>query len=221
MEEGEEMIRILANHPMTARRIARKLCQRFVADDPPKALVERVAKRFLDTHGDLRETVRAVVTSPEFFDPRFYRGKIKSPFEYAVSSIRAIGASSDDALPIARRLVQLGEPLYLCQPPTGYSDAADAWVNTGALVARLNFAFALADNRLPGTWARAETLIAPEAAADPNAAVAALSCALIGDQLSDGTRVTLEKRIEAESAQDVRIPLIAGLILGSPEFQRQ
>jgi len=221
IEEGEKMIRILANHPATARHIALKLCRRFVADEPPVDLVERVAKRFLDTGGDLRETVRTVVTSPEFSDPRYYRAKIKSPFEYVISAVRAIGATTDDALPIARQLGQMGEPLYLCQPPTGYSDAAEAWVNTGALVARLNFALQLAGNRLPGTWSKAESLLPPDTATDPRASANALSCALVGEELSPATRAILEKRIDAEAGENARVPLIAGLILGSPEFQRQ
>jgi uncharacterized protein (DUF1800 family) len=222
MEEGEKIIRILANHPATARHIATKLCQRLVADDPPPSLVERVSRRFLETGGDLRKTVLAVVAGPEFTDPRYYRAKIKSPFEYVVSALRAIDATTDDALPIARQLAQMGEPLYLCQPPTGYSDAAEAWVNTGALVARLNFALSLADGRLPGTWSRAESLVAQDADSDPKAAVSAIACALVGDELSPASRTTLEKRLEAEAAgRKQQIPLIAGLILGSPEFQRQ
>lgn len=220
IEEGEMMIRILARHPATAGRIAFQLCQRFVADAPPSELVERVAKKFLGTGGDLRETVRAVVTSPEFFDPRYYRAKIKSPFEYVVSAVRAVGASPDDALPIARQLAQMGEPLYLCQPPTGYSDTAAAWVNTGALVSRLNFALQLAANKLPGTWTDVERLIEPESAADAKKAAEALSCALVEGELSPETRRALERSI-GEGNRRPAIPLIAGLLLGSPEFQRQ
>jgi uncharacterized protein (DUF1800 family) len=220
IEEGEKMIHILALHPATASHIAFQLCRRFVADDPPSELVGRVARKFLSTGGDLRETVRAVVTSPEFFDPRYYRAKVKSPFEYVVSAVRALGASPDDALPISRQLAQMGEPLYLCQPPTGYSDTAAAWVNTGALVARLNFALQLAANRLPGTWTDLERLIEPESAADAKKAAEALSCALVDGELSSETRRTLEQRI-GEGSPRPALPLIAGLILGSPEFQRQ
>ena len=220
IEEGERMIRILARHPSTARHIAFQLCRRFVADDPPKALVDRVAKRFLETGGDLRETVRAVVTSAEFFDPEYYRAKVKSPFEYVVSAVRAVGATPEDALPIARQLAQMGEPLYLCQPPTGYSDTAEAWVNTGALVARLNFALQLAANRLPGTWTDVERLVPPENTADAKKAADALSCALVDGELSSETERTLEQRI-GEVTPRPALPLIAGLILGSPEFQRQ
>jgi uncharacterized protein (DUF1800 family) len=227
MEEGERMIRILARHPSTARHIAFKLCRRFVADDPPKALVDRVAKRFLETGGDLRETVRAIVTSEEFFDPQYYRAKVKSPFEYVVSALRAVGAAPEDALPIARQLAQMGEPLYLCQPPTGYSDTAEAWVSTGALVARLNFALQLAANKVPGTLADLPGMIGRDDAADPGRSVDAVSCALLGGELSAATRATIERGIEslAPSLEDpsasTQLPMIVGLILGSPEFQRQ
>ncbi|HYK43263.1 MAG TPA: DUF1800 domain-containing protein, partial [Thermoanaerobaculia bacterium] len=229
MEEGEAMIRILARHPSTAHHIALELCRRLVADDPPASLVDRVAKKFLATDGDLRQTVRAVVDSPEFFDPKYYRAKVKSPFEYVVSAIRAAGGETNARPPLIREIEKMGEPLYLCQPPTGYSDAASAWVSTGALVARLNFALALASNRIPGTTVSLERLMKPEDAADPKRAVDALARTLLGGELSDETRRTIEKRIENPAAaapiQDpsanTELPLIAGLILGSPEFQRQ
>ena len=152
MDEGEQAIRMLARRPETARHIAFQLCQRLVADEPPSALVARVAQRFLATGGDLRETVRAIVTSPEFFAPEYYRAKVKSPFEYAVSAIRALGASTDGRA-ISKHIAEMGEPLYLCQPPTGYSDTAEAWVNAGALLARVNFAVALTQGNVTGTVA--------------------------------------------------------------------
>jgi len=159
IDEGERMIRVLATHPSTARHLATKLCQRLVADDPPPALVDRVAKRFLDTRGDLRATVRAVVESPEFFDPKYYRAKVKSPFEYAISAVRAAGATIDNPLPLARQLKTIGQPLYFAQPPTGYSDKAEAWSNNGALVARLDFATALAANKMPGVRVRTDDAV--------------------------------------------------------------
>ncbi len=148
--EGERMIRFLAQQPATAHHIATKLCQRLVADEPSPALVDRVAKRFLDTNGDLRATVKAVLDDPELWSPRNLRAKTKSPFEYAISAIRAAGATIEDPLPLARELKTIGEPLYFAQPPTGYSDKAETWSNSGALVARLNFATALAGNKMPG-----------------------------------------------------------------------
>jgi len=227
MEEGERMIHFLARHPSTAHHIAFQLCQRLVADDPPKALVERVAKKFLATDGDLRQTVQSIVESPEFFDPQFYRAKVKSPFEYVVSAVRAAGGDTDGRMPIVRAIAQMGEPLYLCQPPTGYSDVASAWVNTGALVARLNFALALAANRLPGTEIDLARLVKPDEAADPKKSVETLSRALTGGDLTPDTRQTIEKRLENRTASaddpsaNTQLPLVAGLILGSPEFQRQ
>jgi uncharacterized protein (DUF1800 family) len=154
MGEGERAIRMLARRPETARHIAFELCQRLVADAPPPALVARVAERFRATGGDLRETVRAIVTSPEFFAPAYYQTKIKAPFEYAVSAIRAAGATTDGRA-VARHVADMGEPLYLCQPPTGYADTAEAWVSAGALLARVNFAVALTQGRVPGTIADA------------------------------------------------------------------
>src|SRR5438105_4437168 len=112
MEEGERMIHLLAHHPATAHHIAYKLCQRLVTDDPPPALVDRVAKKFLDTDGDLRQTVKAVIDSPEFWDPKFYRAKVKPPFEYVISAVRAVNATIDNPMPVARSLQQIGEPLY-------------------------------------------------------------------------------------------------------------
>jgi uncharacterized protein (DUF1800 family) len=148
MEEGEAMIRFLARQPATANFIATKLGRRLVDDRPSQALVDRVAKRFLATRGDLRETVKAVLSSPEFWQAR--KTKIKRPFEYAVSAIRASGATIENPLPLARELRKMGEGLYLAQPPTGYSDEAEAWSGSGATLARLDFAVALAGNKMPG-----------------------------------------------------------------------
>jgi uncharacterized protein (DUF1800 family) len=143
-DEGERVLDILAKHPSTAHHIAYKLSQRFVADEPPKSLVDRAAKVFLDTKGDLREVTRTIITSPEFFDSDAYRAKVKTPFEFVISAIRATGATVTNAQPIVAQLRgPLGMPLYGCQPPTGYSMTADAWVNTGALLNRMNFAVSL------------------------------------------------------------------------------
>jgi uncharacterized protein (DUF1800 family) len=199
IDEGEKMVRLLANHPSTATHIAYKLAQRLVADEPPKALVDRVAKRFLDTKGDLRETVKAVIESPEFWNPKVYRTKVKSPFEYAVSAIRAMNGKIENPLPLARELQKMGQPLYFAQPPTGYADTAEAWVNSGALLNRLNFALALASSRMPGI-----RVTVPH---DPYA--------VAGLELSEATRKTIAEKQTSDPAT------IAGLVLGSPEFQKQ
>jgi uncharacterized protein (DUF1800 family) len=148
--DGEEVLDILARHPSTATFIATKLVRRFVSDTPPPALVDRVAARFRQTDGDLREVVRTILTSPEFLAPETYHAKVKTPLEFVVSAVRATGADIRDARPLVQQVAQLGMPLYQCQPPTGYKDTADAWVNTGALVGRMNFGLALAANRIRG-----------------------------------------------------------------------
>jgi len=208
---------MLAHHPATAHHIAYQLCQRLVADEPPPALVERVAKRFLANGGDLRDTVRAIVTSPEFFDPQYYRSKIKSPFEYVVSALRAVGGATDGRA-VAGQIAEMGEPLYLCQPPTGYSDTADAWVSSGALLARLNFALALAQGRLPGT--QADAGIVRLAGSASGRGVDSAAHWLIGTDISEETLSTITKRV-AEPGAGEPSTLVAGLLLGSPEFQRQ
>jgi uncharacterized protein (DUF1800 family) len=215
IEEGERMIRFLAHQPATAHHIALQLCQRLVADDPPPALVDRVAKRFLANGGDLRDTVKTIIDSREFWDPAVYRAKVKTPFEYVVSAVRAVGARIVNPLPLARGLQQLGEPLYGAQPPTGYSDRADAWMNTGALMNRLNFALALAANKLPGVETNLSALV--DAGDDP---LEPLARALTGGELSPSTRTTIRARLDGDGG-DARLPLAAGLILGSPEFQKQ
>jgi uncharacterized protein (DUF1800 family) len=225
--EGEKMIHVLAHHRATAHHIALKLCERLVADDPSRALVDRVAAKFLASDGDLRETVRAVISSPEFWGPKAYRAKVKSPFEYAISAVRAVNAQITDATPIARALQQIGEPLYGAQPPTGYSDKADVWINTGALMNRLNFALALASNKLPGVHGDVVALIPAKEAADASHSVEALAQALTGGSLTEETRNIIKSRIierksPAEDPWDnTQLPTVAGLILGSPEFQRQ
>lgn len=146
----EQVLDILAAHPSTARHIATRLAIRFVSDTPPAALVDRAAARFTATKGDLREAVRAIITSPEFFAPEADRAKVKTPLEFVASALRATNAEVRSALPLARELRGMGMPLYFCQPPTGYDDTAITWVSAGALVSRMNFAVALGKNGIRG-----------------------------------------------------------------------
>jgi uncharacterized protein (DUF1800 family) len=150
MNDGEQVLDILASHPSTAHFISLELTRRFVSDTPPAALVDRVAARFEATHGDLREVMRAILTSPEFLGGEIYDAKVKTPFEFVVSAVRATAADVTNATALVRTMQQLGMPLYQCQPPTGYKDTAEAWTNTGALVNRINFALALSSNRVQG-----------------------------------------------------------------------
>jgi uncharacterized protein (DUF1800 family) len=159
--EGDEVIHLLATHPSTARVISYKLARRFVADEPPPALVDRAAEAFRKTNGDIRAVVKTIVTSSEFTSPAARAAKIKTPLEFVVSAVRASGADVDDARVLAQRLATMGMPLYQQQPPTGYKDTADAWVSTSGLLARLNLALDLTGGKVRGV------------AVDPAAAVSA------------------------------------------------
>ena len=193
--DGEQVLDILASHPATAKFISTKLARRFVSDTPPPALVDRAAAKFRETNGDIRAVVTLIVTSPEFFSAEAKRAKVKTPFEFVVSAIRATGAQVQSAEPLAQAIRQLGMPLYMCQPPTGYADRADAWVNTGALLNRMNFAVQLVGGRMRGVTAG-------------NGQVGAV----LGP-LSETTSATIAKATEPGQ--------VTALILGSPEFQRR
>jgi len=154
IKDGEMVLEILARHPGTAHFISTKLVRRFVSDNPPEALVKRVADVFRKTDGDIREMMRTIVTSPEFNSAEAQGAKTKTPFEFAVSSIRVLDGSTDGSRQLAQAIARMGQPLYQCQPPTGFPDRADHWMSNGAVVERLNFAVALSANRIPGTTVR-------------------------------------------------------------------
>ena len=137
-----EVLHLLATSPQTAHFISLKLAKRFVSDDPPPALVDRMAKTFLKKKGDIREVLKTMFHSPEFWDET-YRAKVKTPLEFVASAVRATGAEVGDAMPLARQLNHMGMPLYGAQPPTGYSMKAETWVSSSALLNRMNFALAL------------------------------------------------------------------------------
>ncbi|HST50595.1 MAG TPA: DUF1800 domain-containing protein [Pyrinomonadaceae bacterium] len=151
MEDGEKVLDILVAQPSTAKFIATKLCRYFVSDDPSPALVARVADSFHKSNGDIKTTLRAIFSSPEFNSSDARRAKIKTPFELAVSAIRTLGADTDARPALTQWISKMGEPLYGYIAPTGYPDVATYWVNTGALLERLNFSLALVSNRIPGT----------------------------------------------------------------------
>jgi len=197
--DGERVLDILVAHPSTARHIARKLAVRFISDNPPQAVVDRAAQVFRESRGDLKKVTRAIITSPEFKAANARGAKVKTPFEFVVSALRATSADVRNAAPLAQQLRTLGMPLYGAQPPTGYDDTAASWVNSGALINRMNFAVALVSNRLPGTR------VAP-ASVEPDVIVPR-------DALSPNTRATVAK------AEDK--PRQLALLLGSPEFQKR
>ena len=169
MEDGEKVLDIVAHHPSTAQFISRKLAMRFVADDPPEALVGRMAATFTKTDGDLRAVMKTMLESKEFFSQAAYQSKMKSPLEVVASAARAVNAEIDFAFPLANQVAQLGEPLYRKQEPTGYSNNSQEWLNSAGLMARMNFALQLADNKVPGVKVDASKFARPD---DPIAGIA-------------------------------------------------
>ena len=230
MKDGEAVLDILARDPHTAHHISYELAQRFVSDTPPAALVDRMAQTFLKSDGDIREVLRSMIYSPEFWSREAYRSKIKTPFELVASATRAVGADVSVPLMLVQWTNRIGQPLYQCEPPTGYSDKADAWVNTGALLNRMNFSLALTSNHLRGAQVNIDSLFGSEMAADPHATLARAIRLFLGGQASQETRDTLEKQMDDpqilqatldDKVKQVNAGMIAGLVLGSPEFQRR
>ncbi len=214
-DDAEKVLDILAKQPATAHFISKKLAMRFVADDPPPALVDRMAKTFLDTNGDIREVMRTMLTSNEFYSAGAYRAKVKTPFEMIASALRATNADVAYALPLAQQIGQLGEPLYRKVEPTGYSSANAEWVSSASLLGRMNFAISLAQNKVPGV-----TVDATRFQGDPVKAARQML-------FTDATPQTREVIVKALADQKSKDPnaaspaLLAGLVLGSPDFQRR
>jgi uncharacterized protein (DUF1800 family) len=230
MRDGEQVLDILARDPHTAHHISYELAQRFVADNPPPALVDRMARTFLKSDGDIREVLHTMIYSPEFWSKDTLRTKIKTPFELVASATRAVGAQVEIPLLLVQWTSRIGQPLYQCEPPTGYSDQADAWVNTGALLSRMNFSLALTSNRIRGITVNTDTLFGNDTAANPHATLDLAILLLLGGPASQQTRETLEKQLDDpqilqasldDPVKTVNVSVIAGLVLGSPEFQRR
>lgn len=229
-KEGFEVLHILAHYPATAKFICTKLAMRFVSDNPPPQLVDRMTQTFLKKDGDIREVLRTMLRSPEFWSTDAYRAKVKTPLEFVVSALRASGAEVTDAMTLARQLQNLGMPLYGMQPPTGYSMKADAWVNSSALLGRMNFALALTAGKLRGVKVNPEQEFSAATPVDPMQALAVLETSLLDGDVSKQTHDTIAARLEDptiaqrkldDPAHPPNIGAIAGLILGSPEFQKR
>ncbi len=215
VKDGLKVIDLLVAHPSTAKFIARKLATKFVSDKPDEMLVNRVAKAFQDSKGDIKTTLRALFTDETFYAPENYRAKIKTPFELAVSAIRTISADTNNATALIAMLQKLGEVPYGYQAPTGYPDTAEDWVNTGALLERLNYSVALASNRIPGVRTDLRTFTA-----DSKSAILEKTLATVLDNdVSAATKQTLMKQIEQplpevtapnEMNDDLEIPNMRG-----------
>jgi uncharacterized protein (DUF1800 family) len=224
--EGMEVLHILATSPQTAHFISLKLAERFVSDDPPPALVDRMAKTFLKKKGDIREVLSTLFHSPEFWDESAYRAKVKTPLEFVVSAVRASGADVENAMPLARQIANMGMPLYGAQPPTGYSMNAETWVSSSALLNRMNFAMALAADRLRGVKVDTAQLAGDSSSPfDPALALSTMEAKLLSDDVSKQTHDSIVAQVQGQSnGANPKPPdasMIAGLLLGSPEFQRR
>src|SRR5213082_1664730 len=183
-KEGREVLHLLARHPSTAKFICAKLAMRFVSDNPPPALVDRMAQTFLKKKGDIDEVLKTLFHSPEFWSADAYRAKVKTPLEFVVSAVRATGVDLQNAMPLVQALNRMGMPLYQMQPPTGYSWKAEAWVNSAALLNRMNFALALGSGRMQGVKFEPDAMLKGEPSSDPHAAVAELEHALLNSDVS-------------------------------------
>ncbi|QQS46063.1 MAG: DUF1800 domain-containing protein [Acidobacteriota bacterium] len=225
-KDGETVIRILASHSSTAKFVSTKLARKFVSDDPPQALIESMAGTWRKTGGDIREVLRTMFRSREFWAAENYRAKIKTPFEMTVSAVRAIGAETNGGPAFHQWMARMGEGLYLAQPPTGYPDTAEHWVNTGALLERMNFSLALSANRIPGTRVDLQSFVPGLDSSKPSQVVDRLIGKLLNGQVSAQTRATIDKNLREQAASsgrmnNVDLIKVVGLVLGSPEFQRQ
>jgi len=262
VRDGLMVLDILAHHPSTAKFIAKKLARRFVMDEPAPQLIDRIAAAFTKSDGSIRETLRALFASPEFNSAEAYRAKIKTPFELAVSSIRTLGGETNGGPAIHQWISRMGEPLYGYQAPTGYPDKAENWVNTGALLERLNFALVLASNRISGTRVDLSRFNAgaTNASADTAKIMDRFLEVIVQRDISPKTKAMLLKqlnepmpaptvsnsemndeaeamgqqplrvrrrerqelaRVDLASVSNPELVKVVGLILGSPEFQRQ
>jgi len=229
-KDAEQVLNLLAKNPHTARHISKELAQRFVSDNPPDALVQRMAKAYDKSKGDIRAVMTAMIYSPEFWSRAAFRAKVKTPFELVASTVRAVRADLDQPLPLAQWIGRIGEPLYQCESPNGYPDKASAWVSSGSLLNRMNFAVTLLSNRVRGAQVDLVSLIGSDVKADPKQALDRIEAEFLAGQVSDSTRATLEKETADpqilgatldDPVRQVNLGLIAGLVLGSPEFQKR
>ncbi|HEY6270956.1 MAG TPA: DUF1800 domain-containing protein [Terriglobales bacterium] len=240
INEGLQVLDILAKSSATAKFICTKLARRFVADDPPPALVQAMADDFLATDGDIKEVLRTMLHSKEFWSPAIYRKKVKTPLEFIVSAIRATGTEIQNPMPIVQAVAKMGMPLYQMQPPTGYSTAAQVWMNSDALLDRLNFSISLSSGGVNGvsfdplrmlalgllSRSPQEDIVPVNTHGGAEAAVTLVEGALIGSDVSKNTDQAIRKSLADPNAgnhllDDPSRPLatIIGLTLGSPEFQ--
>jgi uncharacterized protein (DUF1800 family) len=219
MDEGIRLLKLLANHPSTMHHVSRKLCARFVSDDPPDGCVDAAVAAWEHSRGDIRQVLLAIFRSPEFWAPQAAQSKIKTPLEFMVSALRAVGASPDSTPRVAAAIARLGEPLFLQASPAGYPETQEEWTNSGALLSRMTVAVALAAGRLPGVQVDLDRLV--PATEDQVRLLDSLDQGVLGGRMSARTREVLTGEIRDLGDPEAARQLAVGLVLGSPEFQRQ
>jgi uncharacterized protein (DUF1800 family) len=209
-QDGLDVIDILAHHPSTAKFISKELAQRFVADDPPQSLIDRMAATFAKTDGDLRAVLQTMFSSTEFLSEGAWQSKLKSPLEMIVSAMRALNADVSDTFAIAQRIADLGEPLYGKLEPPGYPNTGEAWTNTASLLGRIHFATALSGGQIPG--------VKFEIGRFNFKGGSAVATQLLSANASASTLAAIEKGIQEKGASP---SLLITLVLSSPDFQRR
>jgi uncharacterized protein (DUF1800 family) len=218
MQEGIDVLKLLAQHHATMHHISAKLCARFVADDPPDGCVDDAVAAWHESDGDIRAVLRAIFHSPDFWSARAVRAKVKTPLEFVVSAVRAVGAVPDTSLRLAQIVGRLGQPLFLQSAPTGYPETQADWVNSGALLQRMNFAVGLASGRGPGATVDL-TGVLPTG--NVELLIHAVNDRLLGGAMSEQTKKVLRRELaDVQNPEQMRA-LAVGLALGGPEFQRQ
>ncbi len=218
-DEGVRLLKYLAEQAATMHHVSAQLCARFVADAAPDGCIDDAVRAWKQSKGDIRVVMRAIIYSPDFWAPSNVQSKVKTPLEFVVSAVRALGGTPDSTPRTAQRVAQLGEPLFQKQTPNGYGESQEDWVNSGALLARMNFAVQLASGRLPGVTIDLESVI--PATTDHAALVDRIDRSVLGGGMSDHTRTTILKQIADLSDPRAARALAVGLAIGGPEFQRQ
>ena len=218
MDEGVRLLKMLAGLPATMHHVSWKLCQRFVRDDPPDGCVDEAVAAWRRSSGDVREVLRAIFHGPDFWAPDNGRAKVKTPLEFVVSAARAVSAEPDTSPRLAQVVARLGEPLYLHVAPDGYSEREAAWVNSGALLDRMNAAVALATGKLPGVTVVLDSIVG---VGDADQVIGEVNEKILGGTMSENTKQVLGRELAGISDPIQARALAVGLALGGPEFQRQ
>jgi uncharacterized protein (DUF1800 family) len=217
--EGIQLLKFLANHPATMHHVSAKLCARFVADEPPDGCVDAAVAAWRNTRGDVRAVLRAIFKSPDFWSQQAVRSKVKTPLEFVVSAVRAVAAAPDTTPRLAQVVARLGQPLYLQSAPTGYAETESHWVNSGALLARMNAAIALAAGKLPGVDGDLGGVV--PTTSDWRQLVDLVSDHVLGGTMSAHTKTVITNQL-SDITDPVRARMLAvGLALGGPDFQKQ